>query len=253
MLERDEILAAVQARLEPLDHAVALWEGGSAAFDRVDEYSDIDLQAAVEDERVAEVFGELQDALEALSPIALRYDVPEPTWHGHSQRYFRLADASPWCVVDACVMKRSSDRRYQATARHGQARVLFDKVGWLAPRDDDPDAQAPVLADKARALVTRFEMFHGIPRKEVRRGRPVDAMAFYQGIVLRPLVELLRIEHDPARHDFGPRYVNEDFPPEVAARLARLYYPSGMAQLDEHIDEATAWFRETAARLLPAD
>ncbi len=251
MLDREQIVEAVQARLEPLDYAVALWEGGSAAFGRTDEYSDIDLQTAIEDSRIDDALRELEAALAALSPITLRYEVPEPTWHGHAQRFFRLADASPHCVVDACVMKSSSPRRYQATDRHGRARVLFDKANWLVPRDDDPDAQAPDLRDKARALNARFEMFYRLPRKEVRRGRAVDAMAFFQGIVLRPLVELLRIEHDPARYDFGPRYVNEDFPSDVAARLARLYYPADMAQLDAHIDEAAGWFREVAARLVP--
>ena len=43
-LTRAEILVTLRAALEPLPYTHALWEGGAAAFGRVDDWSDIDLQ-----------------------------------------------------------------------------------------------------------------------------------------------------------------------------------------------------------------
>ncbi len=251
MLDREQILTAIHERAALEDAVVAMWEGGSTAFGRTDEYSDIDLQLAVQDDAAEKAFEWIESTLTSLSPIERSYAVPEPTWHGHGQRYYQLRDASPYCVVDVVLMNESSPRRYQSTARHGDARVFFDRTGWLDPRDDDPDAQAPVLASKAAGLANRFEMFHRIPRKEHRRGRPVDAMAYYQGLVLRPLVDMLRIKHTPVRHDFGPRYIREDLPAEVATRLEPLYYVADPKDFEACLDEAVAWVRELAAELTP--
>jgi len=68
-LKREPILKALQQGLEPLDYVLAMWEGGAAAFDRVDEWSDIDIQFVVEDGRADEAFVVIERVLEALSPI----------------------------------------------------------------------------------------------------------------------------------------------------------------------------------------
>jgi hypothetical protein len=36
------------------------------------------------------------------------------------------------------------------------------------------------------------------------------------------VVRLLRVEHCPWRHDYGLRYLDEDLPADVAARIAEL-------------------------------
>ena len=52
-LTRREILAALVRTFEPLPFVYAMWEGGAAAFNRTDEWSDIDVQFDVDDARVA--------------------------------------------------------------------------------------------------------------------------------------------------------------------------------------------------------
>jgi predicted nucleotidyltransferase len=47
--QRQEILAYLQAKLEPHPHVHALWLEGADARNKVDEYSDIDLWLDVED------------------------------------------------------------------------------------------------------------------------------------------------------------------------------------------------------------
>jgi predicted nucleotidyltransferase len=78
-------LELIIATLEPKDFVLALWQGGSAAHGSTDEWSDIDIQVIVEDDRVEETFDIIEESLKTLSEIRFKWRVPEPTWHGHSQ------------------------------------------------------------------------------------------------------------------------------------------------------------------------
>src|SRR5262245_13022605 len=50
---RDRIRTALGEALQTHSDVLAAWEGGSASFDAIDEYSDLDLFALVEDEASA--------------------------------------------------------------------------------------------------------------------------------------------------------------------------------------------------------
>ena len=82
-LDRPTLLAAFRAAFEPLPYALALWEGGSAAFDKADEWSDIDLMLAVDDDQEETAAAAVKDLVTALGGAALRHLLPQPTWHGH--------------------------------------------------------------------------------------------------------------------------------------------------------------------------
>jgi CheY-like chemotaxis protein len=84
-LTKKEIIYALCDALEPLEYTHALWEGGAAAFQRVDEWSDLDLLIDVDDEYVSDTLQVIEATLEKLSPIELKYEVPQPSWHGHAQ------------------------------------------------------------------------------------------------------------------------------------------------------------------------
>jgi hypothetical protein len=86
MLTRAEIAGAVQQTLEPQPFVHALWEGGSAAFGRLDEMSDLDLVIDADDDKVEAVislldglFAGLQTNGEPGAGIARRYRLPEPS------------------------------------------------------------------------------------------------------------------------------------------------------------------------------
>ena len=55
MLTRETILKTLEDTLKPLDYVQAMWQGGAAAFNRVDAWSDIDLVVLAEDEHVVDV------------------------------------------------------------------------------------------------------------------------------------------------------------------------------------------------------
>jgi hypothetical protein len=105
-----------------------MWLGGSAAFKRSDEWSDIDLQVDVADERAGEILPRVEAALERLSPIDLKFEVPQPSWHGHIQAIYRLKHASPYLLVDIAVIKSSNPNKFLQPEIHGEAVALSQRA-----------------------------------------------------------------------------------------------------------------------------
>jgi predicted nucleotidyltransferase len=127
---REQVIELLHGALLPLAWVNAAWLGGSDAFGRADELSDVDLQVDVDDGHVAATFGAVEAALAAASPIVARLVMPMPTWHGHAQRFYRLRDTAEFTAVDVVVFQRSDPRRYyNQTERHGRPLVLFDRAG----------------------------------------------------------------------------------------------------------------------------
>lgn len=246
---RETILRALQEALEPLPFVHAMWQGGAAAFGRVDEWSDIDLQADADDERGAEVFAAAEAALSALSPIELRYEIPQPTWHGHAQAFYRLRDTSPFLLIDFVVLKHSNPQKFLQREIHGEAAVHFDKSGVVQSPPFDPDAWLERLKGRVAALGQSFPLFQTLTLKELERGNAIEAQSFYMAYTLRPLVELLRITHDPSRFDFHTRYVYYNLPQAAVRRLEPLFFSAGPAELRANQAAAEQWFGELAGEL----
>jgi predicted nucleotidyltransferase len=61
-VRREQVVEVLRAALEPLAFVNAAWLGGSDAFGRADELSDVDLQVDVDDGQVA-AFGAVEAAL----------------------------------------------------------------------------------------------------------------------------------------------------------------------------------------------
>jgi hypothetical protein len=247
---RKEVLSSLLEALEPLAHVHAMWEGGAAGFDRVDQWSDLDLQMIVEDDRVEEIFERIEETLGSLSEIELKYRLPEPTWHGHSQCFFRLKDASPFLMIDLAVMKETSEAdRFMEASIHGAHKVFFDKTGAVQDKPVDVDAHLAKIQARLETLKTMFELFWILVPKEIYRGNSIEAISFYMNYTLRPLVEVLRIKHCPIRFFYYTRYVHYDLPPEVVSRLERLYFPKDIETLGAFREEAEAWFWEVFDRI----
>ncbi len=60
----------------------------------------------VEDERVEDAFEAIEEILNTLSEIDLKFRLQEPTWHGHSQCFYTLTDASPFLMLDMEDVKK---------------------------------------------------------------------------------------------------------------------------------------------------
>jgi hypothetical protein len=123
-------------------------------------------------------------------------------------------------------------------------RVLFDKDRMYQPKSADMDALRASAAKKVAEVRVKFAMFRHIAAKCAKRGVPADAAYFYHAITLRCVVDLARCVHCPERFDFGFRYLREDVPRGVYARIERLCYPVDSGAIAGMTEEASGLVEE---------
>ncbi|MFN2143789.1 MAG: hypothetical protein ACK2T7_00475 [Anaerolineales bacterium] len=248
-LKREPILENLTTTFKDKDYALAMYEGGAAGFDRVDQWSDLDVQVIVKDESVEQAFTDLEDTLAALSEIDYKYRLPEPTWHGHSQAFYRLKDASPFLMLDIVFIRESSEAdRFMQFRTHGRPNVLFDKPGLIVEEPLDEPAMIEAMKAAVEAKKMYFDLYWVLTEKEIQRKNEIEAFHSYYSFAVLSLQEMLRIIYSPVRH-FYRRYPQYDLPPEVTKRLASFYYVSDLDALKDKFDEARAWFAELVESL----
>ena len=243
-LTRENIVKTIRDETQSLPYFQCMWEAGAAAFGRVDEWSDIDLQLAVDDDKVADAVSTINQLLEKLGGIESRLVLPEPTPHGHWQAFYQLKGSSPYLLLDLVIMKKGTSRdRFSQPEIHGNAKVYYDKVGFVETEPLNRRDLNEKLRKRAEFISAQFDLFQPFVLKELNRKNYVEAFAYYNGVTLRPLVEILRIKYCPERYDFYTRYVYYDLPRDVAERLEKFYYVSNPDDLERKHHEAGEWFR----------
>jgi hypothetical protein len=249
MIDREAIVGALARAFEADARILAFWQGGSAAFGRDDEMSDLDLQLLVKDDFVDPARDLLEQTLRQAAPIEASHILPQPTWHGYWQGFYRLQGAGPYMLIDAVIMKESDKSLLTEPEIHGQAVVYFDRSGRVGRERADRDRLTGAIKlrlDRARAAAG---MFHCFVDKELKRGRQLDALALYQSLVLAPLVETLRIIHDPFRFNFGSRYLDFCLPAEEVQKLRNLSFVGSPGELIVKKEFALEWLRNNLSRI----
>ena len=134
---------------------------------------------------------------------------------------------------------------------HGEAVIAFDKANVVQAPPLDRTQWATKLKDRVAALRTTFDLFQSLTLKELHRKNLMEAVVFYNGFTLRPLIELLRIQHCPARYNFHTRYVYYDLPDEIVRKLEPLFFPRDADDLRLKQVLAAQMFAETLAQINP--
>lgn len=245
-LTRDDLLQALRAALEPHDWVQAAWVGGSDAFGRADALSDVDLQLLVVPEDGDRAFALVESVVEALGGARHVWRVPEPAWHGLRQRFYQLSALPETCMLDLCVARADRLAPFLDPVRHGLPVIWFDRVGAVVPVPDP--TLAATFDRRLEQLVARAHLLAHMPEKALARGRPIEAVDGLQRLLLAPLIELLRRRYAPDRQDYGLRYLPEDLPAEVVARLEPLFFAADSADLAGKISLARAWLTEELGR-----
>ncbi|MDI6809082.1 MAG: hypothetical protein QME66_08900 [Candidatus Eisenbacteria bacterium] len=241
---REQILAKLAEALERLDYVYAMWEGGAIGYGRFDEWSDIDLYVDAEDERIQEVFPAVERALESLSPIELKYEVPTTPAQGYAQAFYRLAGTSKFLLIDLAVIRHSSENKFLESEIHGKASFSFNKNGAVRSCSLDKERLLGILKSRLERIQKRFETFECFIPKEINRKNWIEALDLYRALVLDSLVEALRIKHKPVHHDFKTRYIHYDLPADIVRRLKELYFVKDENDLKEKYPVAARWFSE---------
>src|SRR5439155_508138 len=214
-LSRETIIQSMVEDLRELPYVHSFWEGGAAAFNRVDTWSDLDLYAVVDDGMVPATFEVVEKSLTALSPIQIRHEVAWPAASGISQRFYRLERATEFLLIDLAVLKASAPDKFLVPQIHGDAVFLFNKQNAISIPSFDAEAFIRGLLDRRKRLVERMALFGPFVEKEILRGNHLEALEFYRALVLPSLVEALRMRHGPRHYDFRMRYVHRELRPDL--------------------------------------
>lgn len=221
---REEITQSLTSEIKSWPFSIACWEGGSAANQRQDTFSDLDLVLSVENGNVKEAFQKFEKNLIQISSIDHTWRVPEPTWHGHSQRFYKLHDGPKHFFLDVVIMEEKAQQRFLEKERHGNPIVYFDKKNFVRIDSADTKEFHDKRTMRMNTIQESYPFFKILVEKEILRNRPVDAMAFYRSLT-NLLIELMGMKYRPFRYDFGLRYIQTDFPPVEHQQIQEFLYP----------------------------
>lgn len=243
-LTREEIIKSIVDVLKPLDFVYAMWQCGSAAFGRVDEWSDIDIVVDVEDDKTREIFKYIDAVLESLSGVENYFESSQPMSPGGYQKVYRLKNVSKFLVVEICAVMHSSTNKFLKKEIHGDVFVNFDKDKVTEVMPIDKREFAKKLDFRLKQIENLVKIYGILVEKELNRHNYIEAFAFYQNFTLNPLVEVLRIKHSPYRYNFRTRYVYYDFPKDIVKKLEELYFIKDGDDLKVKYEETKKWLNE---------
>jgi predicted nucleotidyltransferase len=245
----DDVLAFLGRLPEEVPALQVVVVNGSAVTGGWDEHSDLDVEAWCSGDAAA-----TYDAVLALARHELDVDhvweLPEATWPDGRQCFVHLqpdaADLSrPTRLVDL-VVQTMPERLTMDTRRHGVPVVLHDPEGRLVLEDDDEAELEAHRRQAVRQTAARRQTAAWLVERALARGDLAEATTLHLRLAVEPLVRLLRIEHCPARHDYGLRYLRTDLPAGYAERVEALLPGPDLAV---RARAAFAWQDEVLARL----
>jgi hypothetical protein len=86
-------------------------------------------------------------------------------------------------------------------------------------------------------------------RKELRRGRFLEAFSAYYDLILEPLVEALRLLYSPTKFGFGLKHTGADLPADVVERLEDLHIVANGEEIERKMATALELLGDTLNRV----
>jgi len=239
-ISREAIIARLLATLEPLEQVLVVWEGGSAAFDRLDEFSDLDLYIKVKKGTTTMVLKHVEASLESLSPIQIKYVPTSLPWPEVSQAFYKLEGVPGFLLLDLALIEEGSPEQFLEVEVHGRAKIYLTRKDFALPHIDRLEL-IRLLEARVETIRDRFIMFCPFLEKEILRGNLIDALETYRRVFLDSLVALIRIRYYAPHYDFGVRYLQQDLPRSVMQRLDDLFLVNSLEDLRIKSEEVRIW------------
>ena len=241
-----DFLTALPQRVPALQVVVV---NGSAVTGGWDDHSDLDVEAWCSGDAVATYDAVLALVRDEL-PVDHVWELPAATWPDGRQCFIHLQpDAAnlsrPTRLVDLVILA-TPERLTMDTRRHGTPIVLHDPDGVLVLEDDDEAEMESARRLAIEQTASRRQTAAWLVERAIARDDLAEATALHLRFAVEPLVRLLRIQHCPARFDFGLRYLRTDLPEGFAERVEAVLPGPDLAVRSR---AAFAWQDEVLAQL----
>ncbi|MFA5031824.1 MAG: hypothetical protein WC614_02290 [bacterium] len=249
-LKRKTIVKAIVETLQPLGFVQAVWEGGAAAFNRIDEWSDIDIMVAANDDAVDKVFQYTEKILKKLSGIEIVCEMPLASSGGFYQKFYKLKNTDKFLLIDFAIAKISKPDKFLQKEIHGKALVHFDKNNIVQCKPIKPEDFNRQLKTYLDTLKIKFELFHNVFfLKEINRKNYIEALDFYMNFMLSYLLIALRIKYAPFHYNFRVKYIYYDLPKDIVKKLEKLHFVKDVNDLKAKHKVVKKWFYSTVKDL----
>jgi len=220
----------------------AAWEVGAVAFDRVDQYSDVDLMIDCEDDRIEDLFSVIENNLKKIDSIEFLYRMPYPPSADYQQKFYKLKNFSKFCTLDLAILRNSASDKLLEKEIHNNITVFFDKKGITNVKPLDKEEFIEKIDKTVTDLEKRVQMFHQIVEKEFYRNNPMEAAYGYYSLILNPLITMIRLYFNPFHYNFRQRYLHYELDKATAGKLENLFFIKDMEDLREKYSVALKWF-----------
>jgi predicted nucleotidyltransferase len=247
----DDWLAWLRDQGETDRDVRVVFVGGSAVTGGYDEHSDLDVEVLATPGTSAAAYRRLLAAAGRDFTVHRLWELPESTWPDGRQAFLDLTPdagdlSTPTRIIDLHVSDLADEHRFVDPRRHGEPLVLHDPDRLVGLRPDDEEQMATARAEAVAQIAARRPIAAWLVNRAIARGQLAEAVTFHLSFAVNPLVRLLRIQHCPARHDFGLRYLDTDLPDGYAARVEALLPGPHLAA---RAQAAFAWQDELLAEL----
>jgi hypothetical protein len=240
-LNRNIILIKLTESLKTINFIYALWEGGAAAFNRIDQWSDIDLYILADDKKIDQTIMIVENTLISLTEINKKLKINKSQWPNLTQIFYQLKNASQYLLIDLVILNKKSPEKFLNPKVHGKIKFYFNKLESLKSNPITKKELDIILQKNVDKLKARFELFNIFIQKEINRCHPIEALHLYYKITLNTLIELLRIKHSPYHYNFNIQYISYEIPKKSRKKLISLSYIKNISDLQQKYDRATIW------------
>ena len=223
----DDWLAWLRRQGDEDPDVLVVWVGGSAATGGWDEWSDLDVDLLCTPGAHDATYDRLLARMRADFDVDHMWELPLDVWPDGRQCFVNMQHRpglleEPTRMIDLHLSSLSEEHTRIDVRRHGTPIVLHDPDGLIELRHDDEAELRAAIDTAVEQVRQRRGTGEWLVNRALARGHDAEAVDLYLRFALGPVVRLLRVEHCPWRHDYGLRYLSEDLPPDVAARVATL-------------------------------
>ncbi len=242
---RHTILRHLQAKLESDEHVYAMWLEGSDGTGTSDEFSDLDINVDVEDGYEIVALTNIKKFLEDLGKLDSISVITRPNedlWF----QVFHIATTSPYLLIDVNIQRHSRDFSFYRENKAEIPVVLFDKANVIQFKNVDSEEQSQHMQAEMQLYVSRIEQTSRI-EKYLKRGKFLEAFAYYQRYVLESVVGLARILHTPLNTSYNLVSISKQLPLDIVKKIEYLYQISSLKDIEDKLPIAIRLFRDLQA------